>query len=146
MSSSLTKHRGLAAIEFVLISPLIIVFIAICADIGNLLVEYQSLNKAVRNGARFAVTEIYGTATAVDIAPISEIQNVVVYGTSSGGTEPILEGLTPEAVTVTAPTSIDTTLVVTAVYTYSPTFLTIPFLDIPMTIDFTASAVMETGI
>lgn len=146
MKLSASEQKGLAAIEFVILSPLLIVFIAICADIGNLLVEYQTLNKSVRNGARYAVSNIYGTATATQIAPTSEVKNVVVYGSSIGGTEPLLTGLTIDSVNIIPPDSTNTFVTVTATHTYTPIFTVIPFLEIDTNINVSASAVMEVGI
>jgi Flp pilus assembly protein TadG len=138
-----SKQKGLAAIEFVMMTPLLIVFMTICLELGNLLVEYQALNKAVRNGARYAVTAIYGTATTQQIAPTTEIQNVVVYGANVGSGPAVLDGLLTENVTVSHNNDLVT---VTATFDYVPTFATLPFLENDMSISFSASSVMETGL
>lgn len=138
-----SKQKGLAAIEFVMMTPLLIVFMTICLELGNLLVEYQALNKAVRNGARYAVTAIYGTSTTQQIAPTTEIQNVVVYGANVGSGTAVLDGLLTENVSVAHNNDLVT---VTATFDYVPTFATLPFLEHDMSISFSASAVMETGL
>ncbi|MGR5285690.1 TadE/TadG family type IV pilus assembly protein [Vibrio maritimus] len=138
-----SKQKGLAAIEFVMMTPLLIVFMTICLELGNLLVEYQALNKAVRNGARYAVTAIYGTATTQQIAPTAEIQNVVVYGANVASGTAVLDGLLTENVSVSHNNDLVT---VTASFDYVPTFATLPFLENDMSLNFSASAVMETGL
>lgn len=138
-----SKQKGLAAIEFVMMTPLLIVFMTICLELGNLLVEYQALNKAVRNGARYAVTAIYGTATTQQIAPTTEIQNVVVYGANVASGTAVLDGLLTENVSVSHNNDLVT---VTASFDYVPTFATLPFLENDMSLNFSASAVMETGL
>ncbi len=40
-------------------------------------IHYNVISKSVQNGARYAVSEVYGTVGGT-IAPTSEIQNVVV--------------------------------------------------------------------
>lgn len=137
------KQKGLAAVEFALISPLIIVFMALYIELGSMFVDYQTLNKAVRNGARYAVTNIYGTATTQQIAPEDDIKNIVVFGRSPASGTALLPGLVVDSVTVSHVSDVVT---VTADYSYVPYFATLPFLGIDMTVDFSASAVMETGL
>ncbi|MFA0442263.1 TadE/TadG family type IV pilus assembly protein [Vibrio sp. 10N.222.51.C12] len=139
----LSKQKGLAAVEFALISPLIIIFMALYIEVGSMFIDYQTLNKAVRNGARFAVTSIYGTATTKQIAPISEIQNMVVYGRNPVSGDSLLPGLTVDGVTVNHVSDVVT---VTANYSYIPYFATFPFLGVDMSVDLSASAIMETGL
>ncbi|NOI24330.1 TadE/TadG family type IV pilus assembly protein [Vibrio mediterranei] len=139
----LKKQNGLAAVEFVLITPLIIVFMALYIEIGSMFVDYQTLNKAVRNGARFAVTSIYGTATTQQIAPVDEIKNMVVYGRNPAVGDALLPGLVVDGVSVSHVSDVVT---VTADYSYVPYFATIPFLGVDMSVNFSASAVMETGL
>lgn len=151
MNYKASKHRGLAAVEFVLISPLIIVFMAMFIELGSMLVDYHTLNKAVRNGARYAVANIYGTAGATIRAPDDEIKNIVVFGRNpeDGATQTaLLPGLVIGNVSVTPPIEENdpsvTMVTVTAEYNYIPIFLVIPFLGTDTNIVFSASAVMET--
>lgn len=149
MGHILKPQRGLAAVEFVLISPLLILFMAMFIEIGSVFIDYQTLNKSVRNGARHAVNNIYGDANAnLQRAPDDETKNIVVFGIRTGGETPLLPGLTVENVTI-APDLADvdseiTMVTVTAVYDYMPIFLKFPWVDIDTNFKLTASAVMET--
>ncbi|MGR5094700.1 TadE/TadG family type IV pilus assembly protein [Vibrio maritimus] len=143
MNRSRKQQKGLAAVEFALISPLIIVFMALYIEVGSMFIDYQTLNKAVRNGARYAVTSIYGTATTQQIAPVAEIQNMVVYGRNPAVGNALLPGLVVDSVTVSHVSDVVT---VTANYNYQPYFATLPFVGVDMSVNFSASAVMETGL
>ncbi len=137
------KQCGLAAVEFILLTPLIILFLAVFIEIGSIFIEYNTLNKLVRNGARHAVNNIYGTASSNQIAAVDEIKNIVVYGSVSVGDASILRNLTFEDVTVTHENDLVT---VTANYDYVPLVYTVlPFTNVSVDIDIAASSVMETG-
>ncbi|USD61775.1 pilus assembly protein [Vibrio sp. SCSIO 43140] len=141
MKNSNVKQKGLAALEFLWISPLVILFMAMCAELGNVFVDYQLLNKHVRSAARYAVSEVVGTAGSVDavyeIEP--EIKNVAVFANPLGAGSPVLSGLSVSDVSV----SIDSSLItITAVYTYQPIFEVLPFTEISTQFDLTASSVM----
>ncbi|MGF1771152.1 pilus assembly protein [Vibrio wakamikoensis] len=133
------NQRGLAVIELVLVTPLIIIFMALFLEVGSFFIDHQTLNKMVRNGARHAVTEVYGTVGG-GIADTDEIKNLVVYGVRSGGTESLLDGVTVDDVTVVEAGSLIT---VSANYTYSPLYSTIPFLTQALSVTMSASAIME---
>lgn len=138
MNRRLSNQKGLAAIEFLWISPLIVIFMAMSAELGNLFVDYQLLNKAVRMGARYAVTETYGT-TGAKIADELEIKNVVVSGDPTGLSSPLINGLSVDDVTVT---TINGLVTVSATYPYAPIFVRIPFINVDTSMDLTAASVM----
>ncbi|KOO11615.1 hypothetical protein AKJ18_28215, partial [Vibrio xuii] len=105
-------------------------------------IRYNTLSKAVQNGARFAVSEVYGTAKAENIAPTSEIQNAVMYGSPSpaDGATPVLESLTVNV----SYDDVNNYVVVTAAYPYTPivgAFLGDALSDVTLT----ASSVMRVA-
>ncbi len=138
---SIRKQSGIALVEFTLLVPLMLLFIAVIGEFGNILIKYNMLSKAVQNGARIAVTEVYGTANPNDIALDTDITNAVVYGSKSPmeGAQPALEGLT---VTVTQEGKVVT---VTAAYPYQT--LMAPLLNniISQNVTLTSSSVMRVS-
>jgi Flp pilus assembly protein TadG len=142
-----SKQKGLAAVELVLITPIIIFLFVINIEVGKFLVENQMLSKMVRNGARFAITNVYGTASGGTIAPLTEIQNMVVYGKPVVADDPtptpLLPGLLPNDISLDASEEFEGFVVVTASHTYTPVFVKIPFTDISFNVSYSASSIME---
>jgi hypothetical protein len=95
----------------------------------------------VQDGARYAVVDVYGTASSDQIADETSIRNVVLYGDKDGGTTPLLDGVT---------VSIDHAnkyVTVTATYPYTPVLSIIPKTMVAnLNIALTASAVMRTAL
>lgn len=135
------KQAGIAAVEFTLLLPLMLLFIAAIGEFGNLLIKYNTLSKAVQNGARISVTEVYGTGNPADIASPTEISNAVIYGSTNpaDGAVPALNGLT---VTVSQEGNVVT---VSAVYPYQA--LVAPLLNniISQNFTLTSSSVMRVS-
>ena len=75
--SRVRKQSGIAAVEFTLLLPLMLLFIAAIGEFGNILIKYNTLSKAVQTGARLAVTEVYGTGNPDAIASDTDISNAV---------------------------------------------------------------------
>lgn len=69
-------ERGAAATEFALVMPLLVFVLVVLVEVGSLLIQYQQLVGAVREGARF------GSLTQ---STASEIQSVTRSAVSSGG-------------------------------------------------------------
>jgi Flp pilus assembly protein TadG len=137
-------QRGFAAVEMVLVTPVLLFFLVLVLELGNILIQHNVLSKSVQNGARYAVSEVYGTIGG-KIAPISEIKNVVVYGQSSVGVA-ILSTLTTSDVTVDPdPDSIGSGdyVQVSVTYDYVPNFLSIPFSTENFAIPLSATSVMR---
>lgn len=136
--------KGLASIELLIVLPVLLLILAAIAEFGNAFIRYNILSKAVQNGARMAVTEVYGTAKAENIASDEQIKQAVMYGSPKtvvdDTTQPILEAMT---VTVTYSTG-DDYVVVTGTYPYQP--LVGPWLnDLLSDVTVTASAVMRVA-
>lgn len=136
------KQRGIAAVEFILVLPVLLILMVALSEIGSILVRYNTLNKLVQNGSRYAVTNIYGTATTDQIAPIDKIKNIVLYGDDNGGGIVAIDTLTADSITVTHN---DNFVTVTISYDYIPFIDEIPIFGIPLTITISASSMMRTG-
>ncbi|WP_210472441.1 TadE/TadG family type IV pilus assembly protein [Vibrio crassostreae] len=133
-------QRGFAAVEMVLVTPVLLFFLVLVLELGNILIQYNIISKYVQNGARYAVSEVYDTKGGT-IAPTLEIQNMVVYGKNSVGTA-ILPTLSTSDVTV-APPSGDSYVRVSVTYNYVPNFLSIPFSTESFSIPLSVTAVMR---
>ncbi len=135
------KQAGIAAVEFTLLLPLMLLFIAAIGEFGNILIKYNTLSKAVQNGARIAVTDVYGTANSDAIASDSDISNAVIYGSKSpvDGALPALEGIT---VTVKQEGNVVT---VTATYPYQALMAALLDNIISQKVTLTSSSVMRVS-
>lgn len=89
------RSRGLAAVEFIISVPILIVAALVAIELGRGFVQYDTLSYSARNAARF-VTEhaIEGTTGVVILSGpvIAEAKNLAVYGNESGAGEPKLPG------------------------------------------------------
>ncbi|MBE8567096.1 MULTISPECIES: TadE/TadG family type IV pilus assembly protein [Vibrio] len=140
MKQSNQFQQGFAAVEMVIVTPVLLFFLVLVLELGNVLVHYNVISKSVQNGARYAVSEVYGTIGGT-IAPTSEIQNVVVYGQNSAGTA-VLSSLTTSDVTVTPPSG-DSYVRVSVTYDYVPLFLSIPFSNESFAVPLSVTSVMR---
>ncbi|UUM30078.1 TadE/TadG family type IV pilus assembly protein [Vibrio japonicus] len=142
MKSMQRKEKGIASVEFTIVLPLLLLFLVAIGEFGNAFIRYNTLSKAVQNGARFAVSEVYGTAKADNIAPTSDIQNAVIYGNPNpaDGAAPILESLTVNV----SYDAVGKYVVVTAQYPYTP-IIGAMLGDLLSDITLTASAVMRVA-
>ncbi|WP_060982598.1 TadE/TadG family type IV pilus assembly protein [Vibrio splendidus] len=140
MKQSNQFQQGFAAVEMVIATPVLLFFLVLVLELGNILVHYNVISKSVQNGARYAVSEVYGTIGGT-IAPTPEIQNVVVYGQNSVGTA-VLSSLTTSDVTVTPPSG-DSYVRVSVTYDYVPLFLSIPFSNESFAVPLSVTSVMR---
>jgi Flp pilus assembly protein TadG len=120
-----TAQQGLAAVEATIVLPILLLLMLATAEFGRAFYQYNSLTKAVRDGARYlsenATDGITGViADPLDTAAVTRTKNLVVYGNPAGTGDALLEGLGIEQVTITP---VDVAHVeVRANYTYRPIF------------------------
>ncbi|MGF1842856.1 pilus assembly protein [Vibrio clamense] len=136
------KQNGLAAAEFIIVFPVLLLLLVGVIEIGNIMLEQNSLNKGVQNGARYAVTEVYGTSSYDQIADEDEIKNIVLYGQSSTGSHRILDALAVSDISVS---HVNGYVTVSASYDYLPSFLVLPISNTSLAVTLNASSVMRTG-
>jgi Flp pilus assembly protein TadG len=143
--SARTIHRarrckGVATIEFAVCAPLLLLLMLATAELGRLAYQYNTLMKAVRDGARFAVNEAaVGTTRVVNITPLvrTQTRNLVVSGNANGVGSPVLPGLSVGNVTVTSDANGFVT--VSASYTFAPAIgATLPTFGLGDPIDLAA--------
>ncbi|MDI3323799.1 TadE/TadG family type IV pilus assembly protein [Pontibacterium granulatum] len=115
------RQKGLAAVEFTIALPVLLLLFLATAELGKLLYDYNTLTKAQRNGIRYLAARAVTGQTANTIANVtyvSQAQNLVVFGDISGAGEPLLSGFTVEDVVYDDPTDDDVR--VTVSYEYTP--------------------------
>lgn len=121
-SGMLRLERGLATVEMAITLPLLLLLLFVTAEFGHLLSEYDTLDKAVRDGARYAASvSAQGSTGFVLITSSiqSAVGNLVAYGNVGGTGAPLLPSLSPSDVSVTA-TGNDLYVEVSVTYTYAP--------------------------
>jgi len=114
-------QRGTAIVEFTAALPLLLFLLLATVEVGRLLSEYDTLNKTVRNAARYlAANALLGTTGVVSITPQLQTAttNLVVSGNAAGSGSPLLPGLGAGNVTVTG--LANGYVSVSAAYTYVP--------------------------
>jgi len=81
--------------EFAMVLPLVLLVVFGITEFGRAYYQYNTLSKAIRNGARYMSSHTYSSAN------IANAQNMVVYGQTSGSGTPVLPGLTTATIAVT---------------------------------------------
>lgn len=79
--------RGLAAVEFVITAPFILLLLFAGAEVGRAFIHYATLSYSIRDSARFvSENSINGTTGVVDISGtvITQAKNLAVYGNIGG--------------------------------------------------------------
>lgn len=142
------RQRGLAAMEFVIALPLIVLIALGVTELGRGLYQYNTLTKAVHDGARYLSDVAIGPLGIIDTGPHeAAARNLVVYGNTGGGSTPVLPGLATGNVTIS---TVAVTLLgggispnhveVSATYTFTPLFPALSALGYSMVPSMTASA------
>jgi Flp pilus assembly protein TadG len=114
-------QRGMAIVEFTIALPVLLLLLAATAEIGRMLSQYDTLNKAVRDGARYlAANALLGTTGVVTINSTVQTAtvNLVVTGNTAGTGTALLPTLTASNVTVASVAN--GYVSVSAAYTYVP--------------------------
>ncbi|MDH1473354.1 pilus assembly protein [Comamonas thiooxydans] len=85
------QQQGAALIELALSIPFMIMLSMIVIEFGRALYEYNTVTKSVRDAVRYLSVQMPNTLCA-------NAQNLVVYGTTTTGTQPLAPGLNTSAV------------------------------------------------
>lgn len=121
------KSRGLAAVELTFVLPVFLMLLMACGELGRAIYQYNTLVKAIRDGAQYLGQNALLPATGV-ISLASNVttpaKNMVVYGNAAGSGSPLLPDFAVGNVTIT---QVDSTHVqINASYAYEPMFSFIP--------------------
>ncbi len=122
-----SRHqRGLAMVEATIVLPLFLLLALGGAEFGRMLEQYNVINKQQQDGARYisgrakaGTTGLVGLDFNAPDGNAYEAQNLVVYGNTAGAGDPVLVGLSPDDVTITA---LPGHVQVTVEYGYTPIF------------------------
>ena len=79
-------QQGAAIVEFALVLPLLLVMTFIVTEFGRALMQYSTLTKSAREGARYLSMQLPGTGTTA-------ARNLVVYGNTAGTGNALVAGL-----------------------------------------------------
>lgn len=158
-STTRWRQRGIAATEFAIALPVLLFLMLATAEVGRLLSQYDTLTKAVRDGARYCASVANGGSSSVVVianctaagagnggsAPVNATQNLVVTGNWAGTGAAVLPGLTTANVTVSD--AGNGYIQVSASYTYQPVLGTLPTFGltspITLAIPLNAAVVMR---
>ena len=91
------KHdeKGSTLVEYAIGASVFLLAVFAVLEFGRALWAHNALSDAARQGARYAALHLPGGAEDTNI------KNLVVYGTTDGGTKPIVPGLTTSMVQIT---------------------------------------------
>jgi Flp pilus assembly protein TadG len=120
-SAGRRRSRGVAAVEFMIMAPVLFLVGLMAVELGRAFVQYDTLSYSVRNAARFVtVNAIEGTTGVVNITPAvaAQARNLAVYGNAAGAGNPRLPGFRTNQVTVVDAGG--SNIEVTAAYPYQP--------------------------
>jgi len=92
--SNRKNERGAALVEFAIVATVFLSVMFGVIEFGRLFWTHNALRDAARRGVRYAAVR------KNDSAGILAVKNVVVYGNPSGGTVPVVPGLTTSNVSV----------------------------------------------
>ena len=115
------KQRGVAMVEMVIVTPLLLLLVLGVAEMGKALMQYNTLNKSLRDAARLvAGSALLGTTGTVQIddALAGDARNLAVYGNVLGTGSPRLPLLSADQISVTP--AANNMIVVQANYPYEP--------------------------
>ena len=125
--SVLSRSKGVAIIEFMIVLPICLILIMATAEFGRAFLQYNTLTKSVRDGVRYVASNaLVGSTGVVSIngTVVAQAQNLVVYGNTAGTGSAILPGLTTGAVTVASPGASNVS--VSVAYPYGSIFVFVP--------------------
>lgn len=96
------NRRGNAMIEFALGSGILVLAFVGTFQFGYTFLQYNSLENAVARGARYASLIPYDSTTTMPSAAFSSaVKNMVLYGSPTAGSSPVMPGLTTTNVNLT---------------------------------------------
>lgn len=118
---------GLAAVEFVLAAPVLLLLLFSSVEFGHYLIEYSILNDAVRDATRYVAGQALSGQSGVllqgsDWSTLAtQGQNLAAYGNVAGTGTALLPSLTISQIVVTEDVT-NNNVGVTATYAYQSLF------------------------
>ncbi|HEY2013968.1 MAG TPA: TadE family protein [Bryobacteraceae bacterium] len=98
----MSRRRGNSVLEFALGSGVLLAVFTGTFRFGYTMFQYNRLETAVAQGARYASLVPYDSATTTPSSNFrTAVQNMVLYGSPAAGTHPVLSDLTASNVSLT---------------------------------------------
>jgi Flp pilus assembly protein TadG len=96
------SERGTAIVEFAITAAFFLMMIMAIVSGGHLFFTHNALVESTRRGARYAATLAKPATGFCDIASttVDPVRNMVLYGTPTAGTTPLVNNLLPSNVLV----------------------------------------------
>ena len=114
----LRKRDGNIMVEFAIGSGILVAVFTGTFRFGYTFLQYNNLENAVARGARYASLVPYDSPDATPSTAFrTAVQNMVLYGSTTAGTTPVLPGLTAANVNLTV--TFSPTLLIPSVMTVS---------------------------
>ncbi|EGA69062.1 hypothetical protein VISI1226_07143 [Vibrio sinaloensis DSM 21326] len=136
------RQQGLAAVELVIGLPVIMLLLLSVTEIARMFVDMNTLTKAVRVGARYAMTQSDAAGCGPIMLAQNDVKQLVVYGTLNSGTEPLLSSLSTSDISVACENNLFVT--VSASITFSPAIGDkLPGTELSLAVPLNASSVMR---
>ena len=102
MAKLARDRAGNIMIEFALGSGILVMAFVGTFQFGYTFLQYNNLENAVARGARYASLIPYDSTTTTPSAAFSSaVKNMVLYGSSTAGTSPVVSGLATTNVNLT---------------------------------------------
>ena len=96
------NHGGNAMLEFAIGSGVLVMAFVGTFQFGYTFLQYNNLENAVARGARYASLVPYdSTTTSPSAGFTAAVKNMVLYGSPTAGTSPVVPGLTTGNVNLT---------------------------------------------
>lgn len=90
------EQKGQSLVEFAMVVPFLLLVLVGTIELGRAYYSYNTLSKAVREGARYVSGHAYDSTSELPNA-----KKMVVYGNTGGSGNPVLPNLTTGMVVIT---------------------------------------------
>jgi Flp pilus assembly protein TadG len=95
-------RRGNALVEFAIGSLLLVAVFTGTYEFAYTFLQYNNLENAVARGAHYAALVPYDSASSTPSSALSTaVKNMVVYGSTTAGSSPVIAGLSTSNVSLT---------------------------------------------
>lgn len=141
------QQRGVAAVETVIALPVLLLLFMATGEIGRAFMQYNTLEKGLRDGAQYLATHslIGDTGVIEDPLPAADqdaARNLARYGNVNGTGDTLVPGYTEDMLTIDVPDESHITLA--ANYTYQPVLF--DFLDLGNGLGVSAPVTMQASV
>jgi Flp pilus assembly protein TadG len=122
------RQSGLAMVEFAISVPVLLLLMFGTFEFGHFLIQYSTLNDAVRNSARYVAGKAMDGTTgtlwtgATWSTYVTQGTNLAVFGNIAGSGSPVLPALNGTNIITVSEDTTAKTIKVWAAYPYQPLF------------------------